>query len=45
MGMTRWQHRSGSPAERRAIGLKHARLDVHHFVGRRINNLTYIDAR
>jgi len=45
MGMARRQHRYGSPAERRAIGLKHGRLDVCEFFVWIINILAYIDAR
>jgi hypothetical protein len=43
--MARRQHRCGSPGGRRAIGLKHGRLDVCEFFVWIINILAYIDAR
>jgi hypothetical protein len=45
MGMARWQQRSGSAGDHRAIILKYGRLDVCHFFVRTINILAYVDAR
>ena len=42
--MARRQRRRGSPADRRAIGLKQGRLDVCEFFVWIINILAYIDA-